>query len=115
MKTLFTNTEKQTTQSAMDEARDPTEGLAQLDKETTRKQTTLKLKERSQTRNEPTTLGKANVSTREPRDWIAWSLIFETYNAAGSTQLAQDLKRIQDRGAALFLAHLNETDKSVDS
>ena len=111
METLVTNTEKQTTQSGMDEARDRTEGLAQLEKETTRKQTTLKLKERSQTRKEPTTLGKPNMTTRETRDWNEWSLIFEAYNAAGSTQLAQILKRTKDGGAAPFLAHLNGRDK----
>ena len=52
------------------------------------------------------------MSTRETRDWNEWSLIFEAYNAAGSTQLAQILKRLQDGGAAPFLAPLNETDNA---
>ena len=101
----------QTAQSATDEdaARNLMERLAQLEEETIRMRTTMKLKERSPTHTELITLGKSQMSTREPRNWNAWSLIFEAYNATGNTQFAQILKIIQDGGAAPFLAQLNWT------
>ena len=77
------------------------ERLAQLEEETIRMRTTMKLKEKSPTHTELITFGKSQMSTREP------SLIFEAYNAVGNTQLAQILEIIQDGGAAPFLAQLN--------
>ena len=81
-------------------------------KERTRKETTVKLKERSQTHTELTTLAKPKVSTREPRDW-KWSFIFEAYNEAGSTQIAHNLKEIQDGGTTPWLVQLNEREKQL--
>ena len=90
-------------------ARNLMERLAQLEEETIRIRTIVNLKERSQTHTELVTLGRSTVSTREPRDGNEWSLIFEAHNAAGTTQLAQILKIIQDGGATPFLAQLNWT------
>ena len=114
METLVTNTEKQTTKSAMYEepTRDLMERLAQLEEERTRMQTTVKLKERSQTHTELTTLAKPKVSTREHTD-RNWSFIFEAYNEAGSTQLAQNLKRVQDGETTPLLAQMNEREKQL--
>ena len=107
VETLVTNTEKQTTQSAM-----YMERLAQLEEERTRMETTMKRKERPQTHTELTTLAKPKVSTREARDWN-WSFIFEAYNETGSTQLAQNLKGIQDGGTTPLLAELNERERET--
>ena len=53
------------------------------------------------------------VSMRETRDWNE-SLILEAYDAAGSKQLPQNLKRIQDSGGeASLLAQLNEKEKQL--
>ena len=88
------NTEKQTAQSAMyeDAARNLMERLTQLEEQTIRMRTTVKLRERPQTHTELITLGKPRVSTREPRNLNEWSWIFKAYNEAGSTQLPQVLK-----------------------
>ena len=60
-------TEKQTARSAMgaDTPRDLMERLAQLEEESTRMQTTLRMKERFLSMHELRLLGKSKVVTRE--------------------------------------------------
>ena len=89
------------------------ERLAQLEEETTQTQTTWKLEDIFLTDIELVTLGTPKVSTKETRDWNE-SLILEAYDAAGSKQLPQNLKRIQDSGGeASLLAQLNEKEKQL--
>ena len=84
-------TEKQTAQSAMgaDTPRDLMERLAQLEEESTRMQTTLRMKERSLSNNE--LLGKSNVVTRNREKEKPF--IVEAYSAAGMTEFAHGMKR----------------------
>ena len=64
---VVTKTEKQTAQSAMgaDTPGDLMERLAQLEEESTRMQTTLRMKERFLAKHELRLLGKSKVVTRE--------------------------------------------------
>ena len=64
---VATKTEKQTAQSAIsaDSHRDLMERLAQLEEESTRMQTTLRMKERFLSMHELRLLGKSKVVTRE--------------------------------------------------
>ena len=99
-------TEKQTAQSAMgaDTPRDLMERLAQLEDESTRMQTTLRMKERSLSNNE--LLGKSNVVTRNREK--EQPFIVEAYSAAGMTEFAHGMKRKMVEHE--FLALMSERD-----
>ena len=104
---VVTNTEKQTAQSAMgaDTPRDLMERLVQLEEESTRKQTTLRRKERSLSNNE--LLGKSNVVTRNREKEKPF--IVEPYSAAGMTEFAHGMKRKMVEQHE-FLALMSERD-----
>ena len=90
---VVTKTEKQTAQSAMgaDSPRDLMERLAQLEEESTRMQTTLRMKERFLSMHELRLLGKSKVVTRNREKEKPF--IVEAYSAVGSTELAHGMKR----------------------
>ena len=90
---VVTKTEKQTAQSAIsaDSPRDLMERLAQLEEESTRMQTTLRMKERFLSMHELRLLGKSKVVTRNREKEKPF--IVEAYSAAGMTELAHGMKR----------------------
>ena len=97
---VVTKTEKQTTQSAMgaDTPRDLMERLAQLEEESTRMQTTLRMKERFLSMHELRLLGKSKVVTRNREKEMPF--IVEAYSCSRHDRTCTRHEK-KDGGAAL--------------